>query len=76
MKPGYIVAIIFILLLGTFLYLIRDLYLPGEERATVPPGPELSDFERCVAETGIVMESYPRQCRWENGTTVAEVIPE
>jgi hypothetical protein len=31
-------------------------------------------FVQCVAADNPVMESYPRQCRWENGTTVIEVI--
>lgn len=36
---------------------------------------EVTDFESCVEVTGIVMESYPRQCAHE-GTTYVEEIEE
>ena len=34
------------------------------------PGPitNVTDFNSCVKETGIVMESYPRQCRYNEST--------
>lgn len=74
MKPVATIGIVFLLLLVVFLVLIRDLYMPGEDRSTVFPDKEVTDFERCEAAGNPIMESYPRQCRWENGTTVVEVI--
>jgi hypothetical protein len=32
-------------------------------------------FLDCIAAGYPAMESFPRQCRWLNGTTVAEVLP-
>ena len=29
--------------------------------------PNISSFENCVQAGGVVMESYPKQCRWKNG---------
>ena len=31
-------------------------------------------FLACIAIGNPAMKSYPRQCRWENGTTVTEVL--
>lgn len=33
-------------------------------------------FDACVAEGNPVMESFPRQCRFADGTTVTEIIEE
>jgi hypothetical protein len=34
---------------------------------------KVTDFESCVKKTGIVMESYPRQCRYDNQTFVEDI---
>lgn len=34
---------------------------------------EVTNFEECVEKTGIVMESYPRQCRYNDQTFVEEI---
>lgn len=36
----------------------------------------VTDFESCVKATGIVMESYPRQCVFQGETFVEEILPE
>jgi len=37
------------------------------------PAPKVTNFAECAAVTGVVSESYPRQCRY-NGQTFAEDI--
>lgn len=102
MKSGILIGTAILLLVLLFAWLIRDLYLPGTENATIPPPiactadaklcPDGSavgrtgqdcefapcpgaSFLECEVAGNPIMESYPRQCRWENGTTVTESVP-
>lgn len=34
----------------------------------------ITNFEECARETGVVMESYPRQCRTKTGEVFVENI--
>lgn len=36
----------------------------------------ITSFEECVEETGVVMESYPRQCRFGDQNFVEEITAE
>ena len=72
------IAIVMIVL-GIALFFLQDMIIPGSDRTTVPPQSELltdndddSEFERCARGDNPVLESYPRQCRWPNGTRVWE----
>lgn len=40
------------------------------------PQPIISNFEECAAAGNPVMESYPRQCRTEDGRLFVEEIPD
>jgi len=43
--------------------------------APVPLAPVIANFEECVAAGNPVMESYPRQCRTQDGRLFVEEIP-
>lgn len=102
MKSGILIGTAILVIVLLFAWLIRDLYLPGDETVTVPPDPIActadaklcpdgsavgrigpncefapcpgESFLECEAAGNPIMESYPRQCRFENGTTVTEII--
>jgi hypothetical protein len=48
------------------------LVVPGKEARA--PGPEITNFEGCVAAGNPVMESYPRQCRTAEGVLFVEEV--
>ena len=50
-------AIVFVIVVGAYLLSVDD----------------VGDFESCVEKTGIVMESYPRQCIYEGRTYIEEI---
>jgi hypothetical protein len=62
MKKIYYFIVLIILLLG-------GLFLFSYMNKTV-----VNNFDDCVRETGIVMESYPRQCRTSDGKLFVENI--
>lgn len=47
-------------------------YIWNRTQETEPPV-VVNDFDSCTAETGVVMESFPRQCSYEGTTYVEEV---
>ncbi|MFZ2523190.1 MAG: Gmad2 immunoglobulin-like domain-containing protein [Minisyncoccia bacterium] len=68
MKTLYtIVGLSFVVLTAGYIYLRSDL----ESQNVVP---DIMNFEDCVMAGNIVMESYPRQCRTQDGRTFAEEI--
>jgi hypothetical protein len=77
MKPIALAIITLLVLASTFAFLIRDLWLPGDENATIPPDMELSEFDKCIADGNPMMKSLPAQCAWPNGTVVVDpTMPE
>lgn len=44
--------------------------------STEKPAVVITNFEECAAAGNPVMESYPRQCRAQDGTTFTEIIGE
>jgi spore germination protein GerM len=63
-KRYFIVGISFLaaLIAGLFIYSI------------VKKDPIINDFTSCAASSGVVMESYPRQCRAPDGTIYTEDV--
>lgn len=69
-RSGIIITIIIVAAIA--LGVIIGLVVGGRAGA---PNQRITDFESCAAATGVVMESYPRQCRDEaSGVTYVEEI--
>jgi len=66
-KPVIIAVIIVILVVA-----IGALIIP--EKETVSDTSTITNFEECIAAGNPAMESYPRQCRTEDGKHFVEVL--
>jgi hypothetical protein len=64
-KLQFILSIIILIIIGIIVYIH-----PKEE---VIENPFVSNFEECIAVGGLVMESYPRQCKYGEKTFVENI---
>ena len=69
MKNALIIILVIIILAGAGWYFWSN--RPGEPRTPVS---KVNSFEECLKQGGPVMESYPRQCRSQDGKTFVEDI--
>jgi hypothetical protein len=65
---------IVLILVGLGLFFVKDRFETGRTMPDEEPVVDttLSEFERCARGDNPILESYPRQCRWPNGTRVWE----
>lgn len=80
MYMKHIFSFVTVLLLSTCALLLvwvfgRDTAAPSDVVIvpTTTPSVVVSNFEECARVVGVVMESYPRQCRYQDQTFVEEV---
>lgn len=80
MYMKHIFSFVTVLLLSTCALLLvwvfgRDMTTPSDVVSvpTTTPSVVVSNFEECARVVGVVMESYPRQCRYREQTFVEEV---
>lgn len=60
----------------SMLFLLTACSQPGVPLSDPSENPDqvtVTNFEECVQETGTVMESYPRQCRFEDMVFIEEI---
>lgn len=69
-----IVGLLVLAAVLAFIALVLIRVAPRIEPVTMQP--VIMNFEECVAAGNPVMESYPRQCRTEDGRLFVEEIPE
>ncbi|MCH7560679.1 MAG: hypothetical protein IIC67_04815, partial [Thaumarchaeota archaeon] len=67
MKPVIIAVIIVILVVAIGALMVT-------EKETVSDTSIINNFEECIAAGNPAMESYPRQCRTEDGKHFVEVL--
>jgi len=72
MKPVIIAVIIVILVVAIGALMVT----PEKEIVSDIDEPIINNFEECIAAGNPAMESYPRQCRTEDGKHFVEIIEE
>jgi len=68
------VKIIGLLVLAGILGIVALVLLNVTPRIQPAPAPVIANFEECAAAGNPIMESYPRQCRTEDGRLFVEEI--
>jgi len=66
-KKIFILTLTIVIFGGTAVYF--TMFKPGEA-----PPPSINSFEECLSAGYLVLESYPRQCKTPEGTTLTEDI--
>ena len=61
------------LLMSLLLVACAQKPVPLSDPAENPDGLVVTSFEECVEATGIVMESFPRQCRFEDMVFIEDI---
>jgi hypothetical protein len=77
MKKIYFLLIIILLGIGALIIVYSVIYgfkKPGEAGEETCLECSIENFEECVAAGNSIMESYPRQCRADDGRTFSENI--
>ncbi|MCF7795868.1 Gmad2 immunoglobulin-like domain-containing protein [Patescibacteria group bacterium] len=69
MKKNIIILVLLVFLSSGFLILNNVL----KDRENIKNNIEVDSFEECAEVSGIVMESYPRQCRYEDKIFVENI---
>lgn len=72
MEKKIIVVVAFVILLVGAAFLYFKFYLP--QNSSQHPVSQIKNFEECLAAGNAIMESYPRQCRTEDGIMFIEDI--